>query len=329
MDASKCWTISGRALRKIGGFDRLMKTAMAILTVALGAGVWAQQGPKISVRVNEVTLFATVHDPDGRVVKNLTRDDFVVREEGVEQKIDFFSRESDLPLTIGLLVDTSRSQTGVLETERRASYKFLEQVMRQGKDQAFVVHFDTQVETLQAPTSSRDDLELALSRLSIPERDATLVYSAIKESSSDWMSQFMGRKAFILLSDGVAFREPTSITTAIEYAQRADTIIYPIRYADPVPLTRPVIGTILAIASEHGKQGLHRMARETGGDYNEVTKNQSIEDIYAQIEEELRNQYDIGYTPARAESDGKYHKIKLTTKNRRLVVTTRAGYYAR
>lgn len=316
------------AWRRIGRFDRLMKTAVAILAVALGAGVWAQQGPKISVRVNEVMLFATVHDPDGRVVKNLTQDDFVLLEDGVEQKIHFFSQESDLPLTIGLLVDTSRSQTGVLEEERRASYKFLDQVMREDKDRAFVVHFDTQVETLQGVTSSRSELESALSELKIPPRDTTLIYSAVKDASEDPMKQLTGQKAFILLTDGVAFREPTSITTAIEFAQRADTIIYPIRYSDPVPATRPVIGVILAIASEHGKQGLHRMARETGGAYNEVTKSQSIEEIYAQIDEALRNQYDIAYTPGRTESDGKYHKIKLTTKNRRLIVNARAGYYA-
>jgi VWFA-related protein len=247
----------------------------------------------------------------------------------LKQKIDFFSQESDLPLTIGLLVDTSRSQTGVLEEERRASYKFLDQVMRDGKDRAFVVHFDIQVKTLQGLTSSRNALESALSELKIPSRDTTLVYSAVKEASEDPMKQLTGRKAFILLTDGVAYKEPTSITTAIEYAQHADTIIYPIRYSDPVPLTRPFIGVILSLASEHGEQGLRRMARETGGAYNEVTKSRSLEQIYAEIEEALRNQYNIGYTPGRAESDGKYHKIKLITKNRRLSVSARAGYYAK
>ena len=114
-----------------------------------------------------------------------------------------------------------------------------------------------------------------------------------------------------------------------EFAQRADTIIYPIRFSDPVPFSRPGIGLILAIASEHGKQGLRRMARETGGTYFEVTKDQSIEQIYSQIEETLRNQYSISYTPGREKSDGKYHKIKLTTKDLHLIVTTRAGYYAK
>jgi VWFA-related protein len=315
--------------RIVGGFGRLAKIALAILVVVLGARVGAQQGPAISSRVNVVTLFATVHDADGKVVKNLTRNDFVLLEDGAPQKIDYFAQESDLPLTIGLLVDTSRSQTGVLEKERSASYTFLDQVLREGEDRAFVVHFDIEVETLQDPTSSRSDLESALGRLKIPERDSTLVFSAIKDSSEDLMRPLMGRKAFILLSDGVAFKESTSITTAIEYAQRADTIIYPIRFSDPVPFSHPVVGAILAVASEHGKQGLHRMANETGGAYFEVTASQSIEDIYSQIEEALRNQYSIGYTSTRAQSDGKYHKLKLTTKDRHLRVSTRAGYYAK
>jgi VWFA-related protein len=325
-----CYITSMDSWRRIvAGLDPLAKFALAILVVALGAAIGAQQGPTISSRVNIVTLFATVHDADGKVVKNPTRDDFVLLEDGAPQRIDYFAQESDLPLTIGLLVDTSRSQTGVLEKERSASYTFLDQVLREGVDQAFVVHFDLRVETLQRPTSSRDELEAALGRLKIPERDSTLVFSAIKDSSEDLMRPLMGRKAFILLSDGVAYKEPTAITTAIEYAQRADTIIYPIRFSDPVPFSRPVVGAILAIASEHGKQGLHRMANETGGAYFEVSASQPIEDIYSQIEEALRNQYSIGYTPARAQSDGKYHKLKLTTKNRHLTVNTRAGYYAK
>lgn len=303
--------------------------ALSLLIAAPASFLSGQQGPTISSRVNVVTVFATVHDADGKVVKDLTRDDFVLREDGVPQKIDYFSQESDLPLTIGLLVDTSRSQTGVLEQERRASYTFLDQVLREGKDQAFVVHFDIEVATLQGPTSERDALELALNRLKIPERDSTLVFSAVKEASEDPMHRLMGRKAFILLSDGVAYKEHTSITEAIEYAQRSDTIIYPIRFSDPVPFSHPVIGTILAIASEHGKHDLHRMANETGGSYFEVTANQSIEEIYSEIEEALRNQYSIGYTPGRAQSDGKYHKIKLAIKDRHLIVNTRAGYYAK
>ena len=306
-----------------------MKIALNILIFAIATTVWAQEGPTISTRVNVVSLLATVHDRDGRVVKNLTQDDFVLKEDGVEQKIDYFSRESDLPLIVGLLVDTSRSQTRVLEQERRASYTFLDQVLRQHEDQAFIAHFDERVEILQGLTSSRSDLASALGLLRIPGHYATLIYSAVQHSSENVMREQKGRKAFILLTDGVAFRDPVSIGTAIEFAQRADTIIFSVRFADPIRAYRPFRAALLAAASERGKQGLHRMADETGGVSYEVTKNQSIEEIYSQIEDVLRNQYSIGYTPARLESDGKYHKIKLATKDRHLVVKTRDGYYAK
>jgi len=216
-----------------------------------------------------------------------------------------------------------------LEQERRASYTFLDQTLREGKDQAFVAHFDNRVETLQGLTSSRSELASALSRLRIPTEFATLIYSAIKESSEDVTRQQRGRKAFILLTDGVAFKDDTSIGTAIEFAQRADTIIYSIRFSDHIAVYRPVRATILAAASERGKQGLHRMADETGGVSYEVSKSRSIEAIYSQIEDVLRNQYSIGYTPPRSQPDGKYHKIKLTTRDRHLTVHTRNGYYAK
>lgn len=305
-----------------------MKTALGIL-FALAPVVWAQQGPTLSVNVNVVTLLATVHDHDGRIVKNLTPDDFMLEEDGVPQNIRYFSQESDLPLTIGLLVDTSRSQEGVLEKESQASYKFLDQVLREGKDQAFVVHFDTKVETLQGLTSSRKDLASALKQLSIPDEIATLLYSAVRESSHDVMKKQQGRKALILLTDGVAYKDPTSIGTAIEFAQGADTIIYAIRFSDRVRPYMPLRAAFIGTMKEHGKLDLERMSNETGGASYGVTKRQTIEDIYSQIEETLRNQYSIGYTPPRTAPDGKYHKIKLITKDHNLIVNTRSGYFSK
>jgi VWFA-related protein len=216
-----------------------------------------------------------------------------------------------------------------LEQESHASYTFLDQVLREGKDQAFVVHFDERVETLQGLTSTRDELASALGRLSIPADFATLIYSAVRESTENLMRKQPGRKAFVLLTDGVAYKDPISIETAIEFAQRADTIIYAIRFSDPIPITGPVRAAVRAAAKERGKQELQRMARETGGVSFEVTKNHTIEAIYSQIEETLRNQYSMGYTPERQVGDGKYHKIKLTTRDHHLIVGTRDGYYAR
>ncbi len=143
------------------------------------------------------------------------------------------------------------------------------------------------------------------------------------------MSKQSGRKAIILLTDGVAFKDPASLESAVESAQRADTILYSIRFSDPVEAYRPLRAAVLAAAKERGKQELERMAKETGGVSYAVTKSQSIEAIYAQIENSLRNQYSISYTPPRAAADGKYHKIKLTATDRHLIVDTRDGYYAK
>jgi hypothetical protein len=137
-----------------------------------------------------------------------------LEEDGVPQTIRYFSRESDLPLTIGILVDTSSSQLHVLELERRASYTFLDQVIREDRDQAFVAHFDFRVEVLQVFSSSRKDLAAALSGLEVPSRFGTLLYDAIRDCSENQMRKRMGRKAFILLSDGGDHRSKTSLGTA-------------------------------------------------------------------------------------------------------------------
>jgi VWFA-related protein len=300
--------------------------ALLVLAFAMAASTWAQEVPTIRTSVNVVTLLATVRDHDGRIIDNLTPDDFILLEDGVPQKIRYFSRESDLPLTIGLLVDTSRSQTRVLDEESGASYKFLEQVLREGKDRAFVTHFDTQVETLQGLTSSHVKLASALQDLHIPGEIATLLYSAVKDSAQDPMQTQTGRKALILLTDGVAYKDPTSIDTAIEFAQRADTMLYSIRFSDSVPIG-PLRAAFVASMKEHGKLELERMAKETGGVSYGVTKSRRIETIYSEIEEALRNQYSIAYSPTRP-PDGKFHRIKLTTRDHHLVVTTRSGYYA-
>jgi VWFA-related protein len=240
-----------------------MKFIMSILIFVIVTTAWAQDVPTLSVNVNVVSLLTTVHDHDGRVVSNLTQDDFVLAEDGISQKTRYFSRDSDFPLTVGIMVDTSRSQTGVLGEESKASETLLTQVLREGKDQAFIAHFDTRVEILQGLTSSRSDLASALYQLAIPEDVSTLLYSAVQESSSKVMNKQPGRKAIILLTGGVAYKDPASIESAIEAAQRADTVIYSIRFSDPVEAYRPIRAALLVAAKDHGKEALQRMARET------------------------------------------------------------------
>src|SRR5271166_1995671 len=181
------------------------------LLVLAACRMWAQE-PKFSAGVDVVTLLATVHDRQSLIVKNVSREDFLLEEAGVPQTIRYFSRESDLPLTVGLLVDTSQSQNHVLEPERRASYTFLDQVLREGTDQAFVAHFDVRVEVLVSFTSSRKDLAAALARLKVPSALSTLLYDAIRECSENLMKAKDGRKAFVLLSDGVDYRSKTSLS---------------------------------------------------------------------------------------------------------------------
>lgn len=289
----------------------------------------AAQDAKFSSDVKVVALLATVHDSNGAIVKNLTKDDFRVQEDGRPQTIRYFSRESDLPLTITMLVDTSLSMRTVFEPERIAGIRFFDQVLREDRDLAAIVHFDFTVEILQGLTSSREKLAAALAQLRIPSRGSTHLYDAIHQASDELMRKQTGRKAFILLSDGNDVHSHTNISSAIEYAQRADTIIYSILYAGSIFRPAGGIGgmAVRAALAARGQKTMERLARETGGEYFKVSGANPIDKIYARIEEDLRNQYSIGYPPNRPDTDGKYRKLKLTTVQKGLVVSTRDGYY--
>ena len=221
-----------------------------------------QEGqPKIAVEVKTVSVLATVRDKHGKIISNLAKDDFQLDEDGRPQTINYFAHESDLPLRLGLLVDTSLSQRRVLDQERSASYSFLDHLLREDKDLAFVIHFDREVELLQDFTPSRPKLQAALQKLSTPQFDGgggskavevavemaaeaeegaveahtaagTLLYDAIFLASDELMSKQQGRKALIILSDGVDHGSKETMAEAIATAQRADTIIYSILFAD-------------------------------------------------------------------------------------------------
>lgn len=200
-----------------------------------------QQGPPIAVESKMVSMLATVRDKKGHLVNSLTKDNFVVEQDGHPQTITYFAQESNLPLTLGLLVDTSLSQRRVLDQERSASHTFIEQVLRDDKDKAFVIHFDYQVELLQDLTSSRQKLEASLDQLGAPQfaqtrgsdpddggrgsyghhGGGTLLYDAVYLASNELMKKQQGRKALIVLTDGVDRGSKESLQEAIETAQRA------------------------------------------------------------------------------------------------------------
>jgi VWFA-related protein len=328
-----------------------------------------QETPTFSSDVKVVNVLATVRDKHGQIVNNLTKDDFKLEQDGHPQTIHYFAKETDLPLTLGLLVDTSMSQRRVLEQERSASYGFLNDLMRPEKDRAFVIHFDWDIELLQDLTSSHQKLEAALEKLDMPQFDqagggsqgsggggggggghrrggGTTLYDAVFLASDELMRKQEGRKALILLTDGVDTGSKVTLNRAIETAQRANTMVYSILYSDPNAYGHNYGGNMggmgrrggmgypggggypQQVEPADGKKVLQRISKETGGRFFEVSKKQPINEIYTQIEEELRNQYSLGYTPDKAVAGVGYHKITLTTTNKDLIVQTREGYYA-
>ena len=304
-----------------------------------------QQDPAVfSTGVKVVNVFATVRDRSGAIVKDLAKDDFLLSEDERSQTIRYFSQESDLPLTLGLLVDTSGSQRNLIEEERAASYRFFEQVLRPEKDVAFVIHFDFDTELLQDITASRRLLEKALAELESPigqrqqqrgggqqrggqqgpqfpfpfpggggrgrgrtgrggpvpngggrqqRRGGTVLYDAILLSSEELMRKQSGRKAVIVLSDGVDMGSKVSLSTAVEAAQRADTLVYSILFEDT-----DGYGGFVGRGID-GKKVLQQISRETGGRFFEVSRKRTLAAIYGEIDEDLRHQYSLGYSPDR------------------------------
>jgi VWFA-related protein len=345
-----------------------------------------EQTPKYSTDVKLVNIFAGVRDKSsGKIVKDLTKDNFTLEEENRPQTIKFFEAESSLPLNLGLLVDTSGSQGRVLGDERSAGIKFFDQILRD-KDQAFVIHFDYESELLQDFTNSKEKLDKALDLLEVAQprqqqqtqpqggnypqsgggypgggggypgggggrrypqggggsRGGTKLYDAILLASDDLMSKQQGRKALVLLTDGVDTGSKVTLFEGISAAQKADTLVYSVLFADADAYGSqyPPMGggrRRMPMPPGGGQQGpdgkkvLQQIAEETGGRFFSVGPFHKLDKIFADIEEELRSQYNIGYTPDPPGEAGLYRHIHLTAKIKKkdLVVQARAGYYAR
>ncbi len=291
----------------------------------------AQDDATFSTEVKVVNLLATVRTKKGAIVRDLTKDDFSVLENGRPQTLRYFSRETDLPLTLGLLVDTSMSQQKVLESERTACFHFLDQVLRENKDQVFIMQFDMAVMLRQEPTSSRPKLDEVLSAVDTPTRQdlmsqtggGTLLYDAVIKASNDLMRSQKNRKALILMTDGVDTGSQAPLSAAIEAAQRADTLLYSILFSDEGYYGIPFLG-----GGPDGRGVLVRMSRETGGSFFEVSKKLSIEQIFGIIEDELRSQYSLGYVSDVPVRISEFRKLQLSTDRKGLVVQARDRYWA-
>ncbi|MCU1262443.1 MAG: von Willebrand factor, type [Bryobacterales bacterium] len=296
-----------------------MMLRRAFLSLAPAALMRAQDAT-FSTEVKVVNVLTAVRTKKGDIVRDLTKSDFSIAENGRPQNIRYFTRQSDLPLTIGLMIDTSVSQQKVIEAERVASFRFIDQVLREDKDQVFIMQFDTSVQLRQRLTNSRRSLDEVLPYVDTETRKqliaqgggSTLLYDAVLKASNEVMKTRTGRKAMIVLSDGEDTGSEATITQAIEAAQRADTLIYSIFFS----------------GGGSGQKVLMRMSKETGGGFFEVTKKISLEQIFAILEDELRSQYNIGYVSDQPVVISEFRKLQLTTARKDLVVQARDRYWA-
>ena len=382
--------------------NRLNRRAFMAAACAAYPGIRLLHGqqPTFSADVKVVNVFATVRDKKGQIVKDLKKEDFTLMEDGRTQNIKFFAKQSDLPLTLGILADTSRSERRMIPAEKSASYKFFEQVLRPDRDKAFLLHFDHDVELLQDLTASREKLEKALELLQPSQEEAdssrgqgggngggnnggggyprgggggigfpgggigfpggggggrhggggyprdgdgqrrrfsggTKLYDGIFLAADEIMSKQTGRKAVILLTDGEDNGSKTYLEEAIGATQKADTLAYAVRITDEE------IGSMVprdwhggggrgggGADRPDGKKILKQISSETGAGYYEYGKKKSLDDIYAEIQDELRNQYSFGYTSDHTGDDKGFRKIELTVSEKGYVVQARKGYYA-
>jgi VWFA-related protein len=301
------------------------------------------QGPAgtLKVSVNVVGLFFNVKDKHGALMPNLTKDDFEVLEDGQPQKIKYFAAESNLPLTLGILIDSSGSQLRVLDMEKEVGGAFLRQILTD-KDEAYVIDFNVDAELIQDYTRDVHRLQAALNKVKINtgfstgplpgagggpvptapgSQRGTVLYDAVYLSSHDMLSKEVGRKAMILLTDGEDEGSQLKIKDAIEAAQKSDAIIYVLLCAD-----RGFYGSFQVGYS--GESEMRKLTEATGGRVINVgNKFDKLKEAFDQIAAELRSQYNLGYTPTNTALDGGYRKLEVKSKQS-YKVQCRAGYYA-
>jgi VWFA-related protein len=286
------------------------------------------QDATFKTEVKVVDVLASVRAKNGALITDLSQQDFTILENGRPQTIRYFAKQSDLPLTIGLMVDTSMSQARVMEAERSASFRFLDAMLREDKDQVFLMQFDMSVMLRQELTSSRRKLNEVLpfidtptrADLSMPASGGTLLFDAILKASTEIMTTRQGRKALIVLSDGGENGSDSTLQAAIDATLKADTLIYAIFYYDP----RFYFG-----GDGYGRRVMQRLAKETGGGFYEVSKKLNIDQVYAIIEEELRSQYNLGYVSDVPVRISEFRKIQTIVDRKGLTVQARDRYWAR
>jgi VWFA-related protein len=316
-----------------------------LLSLAIGATLLAQTKSDqdlpatIKVDVDIVNVLASVRDKRGGLVSNLEKSDFTVLEDGKPQTIKYFTKETDVPLTIGLLVDVSGSQRNLIDIERNAASQFFSQVLRK-KDMAFLISFGEESELLQDYTNSTRLLTEGLGQLRpssgvgglhpgpVPTMGGprgTVLYDAVYLAANEKLKSEVGRKVIVIITDGVDQGSRLSINQAVEAAQKSDAVIYCIDYNDPSAYGG---GFGVSFGGGAGGSAMHKMSDETGGHVYRVDRKHTLEQVFKELQDEMRSQYSIGYTPANDRKDGTYRKIDIKLSNKDLKAQARKGYYA-
>ena len=299
----------------------------------------ADEAPTIQVDVNVVNVLASVRDKRGGLVANLEKTDFTIFEDGKQQEIKYFARETDLPLTIGLLIDVSASQRNLIDIERSAASQFFSQVMRK-KDEAFLISFGEEVELLQDYTNSARMLSQGMNGLRpssgvggfgpgpVPtagDPRGTVLYDAVFLAADEKLRSEVGRKVIVVITDGVDEGSRKRIDAAIEAAQKADAVIYSIDYFDRSAYAGY---SPFGLGGGAGEGYLHKMSDATGGHVYKVDRNHSLDQVFHELQEEMRSQYSVGFSSANEKRDGSYRKLEIRMANKDLKAQVRKGYYA-
>jgi VWFA-related protein len=310
---------------------------MRILSLlTLGSVLLAQDPlPSIKVDVDLVSILTSVRDKRGALIPTLQKEDFTILEDGKSQPIKYFTKETDLPLTIGLLVDVSGSQASLIDIERSAASQFFREVLRK-KDLAFLISFGEETELLQDYTGSPRLLTDGLGQLrvssgvsglhpgpvpTIGSPRGTVLYDAIYLAANEKLKGEVGRKVIVVITDGVDQGSRLSRNQAIEAAQKSDAVIYSIDYSDPRAYG-PFGG------GGGGEGELRKMSDETGGRVYKVDRKHTLENVFKELQEEMRSQYSIAYTPTNEVKDGGYRHLEVRLANKDLKAQARKGYYA-
>jgi VWFA-related protein len=271
----------------------------------------------LSVNVDLVNVLFTVADKNGRFITNLQKNDFKVAEDYTAQTVSNFSNETNLPLSIGLVFDTSASILGKLKFEQEAAGEFFYTTLRRGTDKAFVVTFDNRVGLAQDFTDNSELLTKSLTN--VHSAGTTAMFDAVYEAITNKLVGQEGRHVIIVISDGDDNSSERSIEDTIEMAQKSDTVIYAVG-------TNPT--ELFGSNRDRGNRFLKRLTEETGGRLFLPVKLEDLTQSFLQISEELRSQYTLGYFSSNTKRDGTYRRIKITTTNKLFRVRARDGYYA-